>query len=244
MTHHTDAERAEFDLMRFAFESKGSEAYKAWLIEVRDGDSYKPWDVVNDWRNWQTAWQAARRAPAAPSAWKDNDTAKLVNDLRDCAVQYHATAQLRERIAHLVRPLAARLAGAPAAPVPQGWIDPNDKAQKQYLPHIGERVLFKQDGRVYLGKHTGGSFKAEYPFGKTFGTWDCKWMYPSVLDAAAPQPPEAGCSVSNGETQAAPVQLPEYGIDTANHAGIRVRGYTEQQVRQLLANHGIQEQST
>jgi len=74
--------------------------------------------------------------------------------------------------------------------VPQGWIDPNDKAQKQYLPHIGERVLFKHDGRVYLGKHTGGSFKAEYPFGKTFGTWDCKWMYPSALDAAAPQPPE------------------------------------------------------
>ena len=80
---------------------------------------------------------------------------------------------------------------APAAPVPQGWIDPNDKAQKQYLPHIGERVLFKHDGRVYLGKHTGGSFKAEYPFGKTFGTWDCMWMYPSALDAAAPQPPEA-----------------------------------------------------
>ena len=51
--------------------------------------------------------------------------------------------------------------------------------------------------------------------------------------AAAPQPPEA-----------APVQLPEYGIDTANHAGIRVRGYTEQQVRELLANHGIQEQNT
>lgn len=80
---------------------------------------------------------------------------------------------------------------APAAPVPQGWIDPNDKTQKQYLPHIGERVLFKHDGRVYLGKHTGGSFKAEYPFGKTFCTWDCKWMYPSALDAAAPQPPEA-----------------------------------------------------
>lgn len=31
------------------------------------------------------------------------------------------------------------------------------------------------------------------------------------------------------------MQLPEYGIDTANHAGIRVRGYTEQQVRELLA---------
>ena len=79
--------------------------------------------------------------------------------------------------------------------------------------------------------------------------------------AAAPQPPEAGCSVSNGETQAAPVQLPE------PQAEIEVRSmktyldlsihewrdtlpdgayniYTEQQVRELLAAHGIQEQST
>ena len=46
--------------------------------------------------------------------------------------------------------------------------------------------------------------------------------------SAAPQPPVA-----------APVELPEYGIDTANHAGIRVRGYTEHQVRQLLAAHDI-----
>lgn len=63
-------------------------------------------------------------------------------------------------------------------------------------------------------------------------------VYLAML-AAAPQPPEAEqASVSNG-TLEAPVQLPEYGIDTANHAGIRARGYTEQQVRQLLAAHGI-----
>lgn len=52
--------------MRFAFESKGSEAYKAWLIEVRDGDSYEPRSVANDWRSWKTAWQAARRALVVP----------------------------------------------------------------------------------------------------------------------------------------------------------------------------------
>ncbi|MDH1429138.1 hypothetical protein N5J23_04960 [Comamonas aquatica] len=142
---------------------------------------------------------------------------------------------------------------APAAPVPQGWIDPNDKAQKQYLPHIGERVLFKHDGRVYLGKHTGGSFKAEYPFGKTFGTWDCMWMYPSALDAAAPQPPEA--TVNQQLTvEAAPVQMPDPAgwIDDGGmvfwNDGRKPNDgeiiYTEQQVRELLADHGIQERST
>lgn len=161
MTHHTDAERAEFE------RTVADGMYGGIIGLISDH-----WDSVKgEYKLFQhqvawIAWQSARRAPAAP--------------------------------------------------VPQGWIDPNDKAQKQYLPHIGDRVLFKHDGRVYLGKHTGGSFKAEYPFGKTFGTWDCMWMYPSALDAAAPQPPEAGCSVSNGETQAAPVQLPEH--TTSEHS--------------------------
>ena len=47
----------------------------------------------------------------APTAteWKDHDTALLVNELRDIAVQYQDMQQLRERIAHAIRPLAARL---------------------------------------------------------------------------------------------------------------------------------------
>ncbi|MDH0371782.1 hypothetical protein N7340_08355 [Comamonas aquatica] len=192
MTHHTDAERAEFE---------------AWAR------GYGTWEVK-----------------------RDDDVALGTTGYTDITltVAWHAVQAARR---------------APAAPVPQGWIDPNDKAQKQYLPHIGERVLFKHDGRVYLGKHTGGSFKAEYPFGKTFGTWDCKWMYPSALDAAAPQPPEA-----------APVQLPEpvakiffdrKGCEVSElpaWENLRPYGTHElvsvQQVRQLLANHGIQEQST
>ena len=56
-------------------------------------------------------------------------------------------------------------------------------------------------------------------------TADANWIVLGPLYlAAAPQPPEA-----------APVELPEPGINTANHAGIRVIGYTEQQVRDLLA---------
>lgn len=54
------------------------------------------------------------------------------------------------------------------------WIDPNDKTQKQYLPHIGKPVLFCHSGNTYCGHHNGGSFqnKDEY-----FNTWECRWMY-------------------------------------------------------------------
>ncbi|MFC4924755.1 hypothetical protein [Delftia deserti] len=58
--------------------------------------------------------KAPMAAPAAP--WKDHQTARLVNDLRDCAIKYHGAGQLRERIAHIVVPLCDQLKGALAAP--------------------------------------------------------------------------------------------------------------------------------
>ena len=59
----------------------------------------------------------------------------------------------------------------------QQWIDPNDKTQPRYLPHIGEPVLFCHQGKTYYGLHTGGSFKAGHGVtAKLFGTWDCMWM--------------------------------------------------------------------
>ncbi len=64
------------------------------------------------------------------------------------------------------------LAAAPQA-VATGWIDPNDKTQKQYLPHIGEPVLFCHDGVTYYGQHTGGSFETVNGFSvKYFETCD------------------------------------------------------------------------
>lgn len=36
---------------------------------------------------------------------KDHEIAKAVNDLRDVAIKYHSTQQLRERIAHVVQEL-------------------------------------------------------------------------------------------------------------------------------------------
>lgn len=61
------------------------------------------------------------------------------------------------------------------------WIDPNDKTQKQFLPWIGESVLFCHGGNTYYGKHTGGSFQTgQGVAAKHFDTWACLWMYPPV----------------------------------------------------------------
>ena len=57
-------------------------------------------------------------------------------------------------------------------------VNPNDKTQKQFLPHIGERVLFCHGGKTYYGKHTGGSFISFTNPGKNYRTWECFWMYP------------------------------------------------------------------
>jgi hypothetical protein len=63
-------------------------------------------------------------AQPAPSgdAWKDGDTAALVNQLRDVAIEYRDTQQLRERISHIVRPLAARAAPSGDAELPPSYL--------------------------------------------------------------------------------------------------------------------------
>lgn len=69
----------------------------------------------------------------------------------------------------------AAVAAAPAL----SWIDPNDKSRKQFLPWIGEPVLFCHDGVTYYGQHTGGSFQTgQGATARRFNTWACLWMYP------------------------------------------------------------------
>ena len=81
----------------------------------------------------------------------------------------------------------ARTEAESAGPQPDadGWINPNDKTRKQYLPHIGEKVLFCHAGVTYYGKHTGGSFQSFSP-PRRFCTWDCLWMYPPNAREAQP----------------------------------------------------------
>lgn len=74
------------------------------------------------WSGWSC--QALYAAPPAPAAMKDHQIRELVNELRDIAVEYHGTEQLRERIARTIR--AAMLQGAepvtPAYKLPEGWV--------------------------------------------------------------------------------------------------------------------------
>ncbi|WP_245000829.1 DUF551 domain-containing protein [Enterobacter kobei] len=53
---------------------------------------------------------ASLEAEAVPVSMKDHQIRELVNELRDIAIEYHGTQQLRERIARTVR--AAMLQGA------------------------------------------------------------------------------------------------------------------------------------
>lgn len=127
---------------------------------------------------------------------------------------------------------------APAAPVPQGW---------KLVPVIPTYGML--DAMHGVCSETGKPMQSNID--------QAEHKYASML-AAAPQPPEAACSVSNGETQAAPVQMPEpvgvaFTFETEEGGPIAsqitsdatrlpmgwCKLYTEQQVRELLAAHGI-----
>ncbi|EAW1743314.1 DUF551 domain-containing protein [Salmonella enterica subsp. enterica] len=56
---------------------------------------------------------------------KENQIRELVNDLRDIAIEYHGTQQLRERIARTVR--AAMLQAGNSPVIPGGWISCSER---------------------------------------------------------------------------------------------------------------------
>ena len=64
-------------------------------------------------------------APPAPEPMKDHQIRELVNDLRDIAVEYHGTQQLRERIARTVRSAMLQEGNSPA--VPDTWIPVSER---------------------------------------------------------------------------------------------------------------------
>lgn len=140
--------------------------------------------------------------------------------------------------------LEGKMQSAPAVPVPQGW----------HAPGLGEVHNAAHDKMIYCADAEGVA---------------CNKLAQEVLAAlaAAPQSPDAfktedglmcenstskpvaGCSISNGETKAAPVQMPEpVGCTTKpwgvawNTSQIEAGSplYTEQQVRELLAANGIE----
>jgi len=82
------------------------------LYQVRYGEHWRDLDKVQYDDHVKLGAESLRilyAAPSAPVAMKDHQIRDLVNELRDIAIEYHGTQQLRERIAHTVR--AAMLQG-------------------------------------------------------------------------------------------------------------------------------------
>lgn len=102
------------ELARIALASLEAQAV-AWLWSHRKHPSevtlIRPEDDERadgaHWSGWSC--QALYAAQPASAAMKDHQIRELVNDLRDIAVEYHGTQQLRERIARTIR--AAMLQG-------------------------------------------------------------------------------------------------------------------------------------
>lgn len=209
MTHHTDAERAEFEAW-YIWHAKEKNACLAeytddeirdslmWRIPEENG-AYGARRIQIAWETWQ---QSARRAPAAPAPQNVATHNKNLNGFIDFANQID-----------FAKPRSASL-------------------KRKLILETRDAILDLFNEQLKLHRKIDAL-------------------------AAAPQPPEVGCSVSNGETQAAPVQMPnpaawctevytdkslgferrEYKLEAVPFAeiGFGEKLYTEQQVRELLA---------
>lgn len=145
--------------------------------------SSKDWET--DLLDWVSACQSAYHIDNTPGhrfgalgSNLEENRAEIINFVNDLIETHAAKAVEADRKAR----------GGPAG---SGWIDPNDKSQKQSLPHPSERILFKHDGHVYTGYRTGDSFKSEYPLGQRFPASDCLWMRPESIDALQSSKPLA-----------------------------------------------------
>ncbi|WP_350363766.1 hypothetical protein [Enterobacter hormaechei] len=82
-------------------------------------------------------------APPAPVSMKDHQIRELVNELRDIAVEYHGTQQLRERIARTVR--AAMLQGAEPVTTDYKLRDAVEIIRNSGIAIDGDKILAERD---------------------------------------------------------------------------------------------------
>ncbi|MFZ7310249.1 hypothetical protein [Comamonas jiangduensis] len=252
----TEQERAEFEAWYIAGVRKRKAAFSTWSdVEIRDGcmapsnEGYR----VDSARTAWDAWQAARRAQAvAVPQWLIDIVVPAIDPTGLDHNKHHCEYALYKDRERIRRELAAAPQPPEAAPVPQF----SRIAQKKldYLLEAGEAItgyaIENKDGRR--------------------GAIDCHGFVYWWQDAAAPQPPEAAqlddtnvadMAQAVDSKEAAPVQLPEpvakiegdslkwhipdagYSLPVRYLQGTQML-YTEQQVRELLAAHGIKEQST
>lgn len=200
MTHHTEAERAEFeDLAR----------QRGWSTTPH-GTGYDQWSTQQAW----VAWQAARRAPAAPVPQGLREAAQRAHDWmerqqRQQSKGGHATFDMmmlrEERDA-----LAEALAAAPQPPEVGCSVSNRETLE---APHA-----FQTEGGLKSEIRTTSTAPVQMPepvgYLNTHGTYERTQEYKEELRCAKGK------------------EL-EYLIKS------RTAVYTEPQVRQLLAAHGV-----
>ncbi len=82
---------------------------------------------------------------------KENQIRELVNELRDIAVEYHGTQQLRERIARTVRAAIIQAGNSPVTP--DGWISCSER-----MPAQDDWVLIYSKHGEYLAGQVQGEY--------------------------------------------------------------------------------------
>ncbi|MDH0897971.1 Lar family restriction alleviation protein [Comamonas aquatica] len=251
MTHHTDAELLPCPFCGCEAHFEMDDDRWEWIECGSCGmQGNRSASLMEDCKpKLAEAWN--RRAPAAPvpQGWKlvpVESTEAMARAFRaDDAPGYFCMTTLR--CADFSERYAAMLAAAPQPP--EHTPSEHSKPMCGAAPKVDPIAWYVTGCSTMLDEYDA---KAEAK--RCGGTAQAVPLY------AAPQPQEAQASVSNG-TFAAPVQMPEpvakieggslkWHIPDAGYSLplIYLQGtqmlYTEQQVRQLLANHGIQERST
>ncbi|EKO0792149.1 hypothetical protein PX471_004115 [Salmonella enterica subsp. enterica] len=79
---------------------------------------------------------------------KENQIRELVNELRDIAIEYHGTQQLRERIARTVRAAIIQAGNSPA--IPDDWVMvPKEPTQAMIKAWLSEVANFRGHAAGY-----------------------------------------------------------------------------------------------
>lgn len=230
MTASTEQERAEFEAWYIAGARKSVPAFAEWSeIELREGcmrpdsGSYR----IDYARIAWDAWQAARRAPA----------------VTDTRARYSGSIQELKQYASEDVDAMVHICNKHIGNVPKGFF----LAMQECAALVGRAPAapVPQETCVICG--------SDEPYTGTCGSNDPR----ALCKKPAPQPPEADHIPDAGKMVAAPVQLPEpvavafrfeteengpteTGFYPSHRIGMGWTAlYTEQQVRDLLAAHGI-----
>ncbi|EFQ5086281.1 DUF551 domain-containing protein [Salmonella enterica] len=107
---------------------------------------------------------------------KENQIRELVNELRDIAVEYHGTQQLRERIARTVRAAIIQAGNSPA--IPDGWISCSER-----MPAQDDWVLIYSKHGEYLA----GQVQGEYV---ELNDGTLSWLGSALHWMLLPEPPQ------------------------------------------------------